>query len=114
MADHIRIARADGAWVVRAGGAVIAETQDALELHEGSRPPVIYFPPKDIATAFLDGSDSRSHCRWKGEATYFSIQTSGRQIPDAAWSYPDPIAGAEAIRGHIAFYETDEVTVERL
>ena len=35
MADHIIITRAPGTWVVRAGGAVIAETGRALELAEG-------------------------------------------------------------------------------
>ena len=41
MADHIKIRKAAGTWVVRAGGAVIAESTSALELSEGSYSPVI-------------------------------------------------------------------------
>ena len=37
MSDHIKIAPASGTWVVRAGGAVIGETKDALELTEGDK-----------------------------------------------------------------------------
>ena len=37
MVDHIKILKAKGIWTVRAGGAVIAETKNALELHEGDR-----------------------------------------------------------------------------
>ena len=32
MADHIRIRRAEGTWSVRSGGAVLGESDDALEL----------------------------------------------------------------------------------
>ena len=32
MADHIRIRTAPGTWVVRAGGAILAESGRALEL----------------------------------------------------------------------------------
>ena len=62
MADHIKIRKAAGTWVVRAGGAVIAESSSALELSEGSYPPVIYIPKADIAMAFLEPTDHSSHC----------------------------------------------------
>ena len=51
MVDHIKIRKAAGTWVVRAGGAVLAESHDALELTEGEMTPVIYFPRGDIAMA---------------------------------------------------------------
>ena len=38
MAD-ITISKAEGTWVVRAGGAVLVESRDALELIEGDRCP---------------------------------------------------------------------------
>lgn len=43
MADHIIIRPATGTWVVRAGGAVLGESTQALELIEEDREPVIYF-----------------------------------------------------------------------
>jgi uncharacterized protein (DUF427 family) len=114
MADHIRIRRADGTWTIRAGGAVLGESTNALELTEGSSPFVIYFPRGDIAMAFLDRSDHTSTCPWKGLASYFSIVTKSTTLRDAAWSYENPKPGMEAIKDHIAFYATDQVVIERI
>lgn len=113
MSDHIRIRPVDGTWTIRAGGAVIGETTRALELTEGSYPPVIYFPREDIAMALLDQSSQSSVCPHKGAAEYFTIAANSGPITDAAWSYPDPIPAVAAIAGHLAFYP-DKVTIERI
>lgn len=113
MSDHIRITKADGKYVVRTGDAVLGESANALELVEGSRAPVIYFPREDIAMAFLDRTETRTTCPYKGEASYYSIITPGGTIVDAAWSYEAPKAGMERIAGHLAF-DADKATVEQL
>ena len=113
MADHIKIRPAQGTWVVRAGGAVIGESTRALELTEGDYPPVIYFPRDDVAMAFLDKSDTTSHCPYKGDANYYSIISKSGAIRDAVWSYETPRKGVEEIAGHLAFYR-DRVTVEEV
>lgn len=114
MADHIRIRRAEGTWVVRAGGAVLGESANALELSEGSYPFVIYFPRGDIAMAFLDKSDKTTTCPWKGVASHYSVVTKSGTLRDAAWSYEDPLEEMAPIKGHVAFYATDAVTIERV
>ena len=114
MADHIKIRKADGDWTVRAGGAVLGETSNALELIEGDYPPVIYFPREDIAVAFLDHSDKTTHCPHKGDASYFSVITKSRTLENTVWSYENPKNGMERIKGHLAFYTGDDVTVERI
>jgi len=114
MADHIKIRTAPGTWSVRAGGAVIGESKAALELSEGDLPFVIYFPRADIAMAFLDETDHSTHCPHKGDARYFSIVTKSKTIENAAWSYEDPKPGVADIKDHIAFYTSDEVTVEQI
>jgi uncharacterized protein (DUF427 family) len=113
MTDHITIAPAEGTWVIRAGGAILAETARALELTEGGLTPVIYFPREDVAMALLEPSATRSTCPWKGEARYFSVVNPGGTIRDAAWSYETPEAGVEAIAGYLAFYPT-RVTIEQV
>ena len=113
MAPRIRTHPAEGTWVVRADGAIIAESRNALELEEGDLPPVIYFPRGDVAMAFLERTESRTTCPWKGDAGYFAVHTSAGVIMDAAWSYESPVDGAEAIAGHLAFY-SDRVTLERV
>ena len=113
MADHITTRRLNGTWVVRAAGAVIGETQNAVELSEGDYPPVIYFPRDDIAMAFLDKTGKSTHCPWKGDATYFTIAAKSGPLENAAWSYEAPKDDLQAIAGHLAFY-ADRVTVEEL
>lgn len=113
MTEHIRIRKAGGTWVVRAGGAVIGESKRALELSEGNHAAVIYFPRDDIAMAFLDKSASQTDNPRKGAASYFTIVAKSGPIADAAWSYETPNDGMEAITGHLAF-NPDKVTVERL
>ncbi|MEM6694399.1 MAG: DUF427 domain-containing protein [Pseudomonadota bacterium] len=113
MNSHITTRKAPGTWVVRAAGAVIGESTNAVELSEGSYPPVIYFPRADLAMAFFEPSDKRTTCPHKGEAVYFTLQAKSGPLPDAAWSYETPKEGLEAIAGHLAFF-TERVTVEQL
>lgn len=114
MAAHITIRKAEGNWSVRAGGAVLGESGNALELIEGDYPPVIYFPRADIAMAFLDASDKSTHCPHKGDATYFSVVTKSTTLKDVVWSYESPMTDVARIKDHLAFYTNGEVTVEEL
>lgn len=111
---EIRIRKADGTWSVRAGGAVLAESKNALELSEGDYPAVVYFPRDDIAMALLDDSDHTTHCPHKGDACYFSIVTKSQTLKNAAWSYEDPKSGVAQIKDHLAFYASDAVSVEQI
>jgi len=113
MSDHIKIRPATGTWVVRAGGAVLGESSDALELIEGDYPPVIYFPRGDIAMTFLEPTETQSTCPYKGKASYYSIIAKSGEIKDAAWSYEDPKASVEQIKDYLAFY-TSKITVEEV
>ena len=113
MGDHIKIRKANGTWVVRAGGAVLGETTNALELSEGDMPAVIYFPRADLGMAFLEASETRSSCPFKGEATYYSIHTKSVVIKDAGWSYEDPKELVSEIKDYIAFYP-QKAAVEQL
>lgn len=110
----INIHKAEGTWTVRAGGAVLVESRDALVLSEGDLPDVIYFPRADIAMAFLDDSDQTTSCPHKGTARYFSIVTKSKTLENAAWSYENPKEDVARIKDHIAFYSSDTVTVERV
>ncbi len=113
MSDYITIRPSKGTWVVRAAGAVIGETKNALELTEGDYPPVIYIPRSDIAMAFLDTSETTSSCPHKGDASYVTIVAKSGPIVDAGWSYANPTAAAAAIKDHIAFRH-DKVAVENV
>ena len=104
MSAKFTVTPATGVHVVRAGGAVIAETSRALILREAGCEPVVYFPREDAGMEFLDPSDTRTTCPHKGEATHYHIAAKSGPIKDAAWSYQSPLAEAGAIAGFVAFY----------
>ena len=112
--SQITIRKAPGKWVVRAGGAVLAETADALELTESPYPPVIYFPRNDIAMAFLDATAHSTQCPEKGTASYYSIVTKSQTLENAAWSYEDPKDDVKRIKEYLAFHPGDYVVVEQV
>jgi uncharacterized protein (DUF427 family) len=93
--------------VVSKDGVVLAETKRAIVLREGSLPPRYYIPRDDVRMKLLEPTASRTHCPFKGDASYWSY---GKET-DIAWSYATPIPDAAAIAGMIAFYN-DRVTLE--
>ncbi|MEO1316287.1 MAG: DUF427 domain-containing protein [Pseudomonadota bacterium] len=101
---EIRITPATGTVVVRAGGAVIAESMSALMLEEGDYDPVFYIPRGDIGMTFLEPSATRTTCPHKGEASHFDLVAKSGPIRDAAWSYETPHDAVASIAGMIAFY----------
>ena len=83
------------------GDEVIADTRDAVELHESSLPVVYYFPRKDVRMERLARSSHRTHCPFKGDASYFSV-VGGPE--NAVWSYEAPFDELPTIKGRLAFY----------
>jgi uncharacterized protein (DUF427 family) len=98
---------------VSAGGVVIAETAHALTLKEASYPPVQYVPRADAKMELLQKTDRSTHCPYKGDASYFSVNAGGATIANAIWSYEQPFPAMAEIAGYLAFYP-DKVTVEQL
>lgn len=96
------------------GGVVVAETHRGIRVLETSHPPVYYFPPEDVLPGALREARGTSLCEWKGVARYWDVQGGGVLRPRAAWSYPAPLPGYEALRDHVAFYPgpMDECTVD--
>ena len=98
---------------VSTGGIVIAESTDAVRLQEASYPAVNYLPRKDANMALLTRSERVTHCPYKGDANYFSINASGKTIADAIWTYENPCPAMTEISGHLAFYP-DKVKIEEV
>jgi uncharacterized protein (DUF427 family) len=111
-ADHIRIEPEPGRVRILLGETVIARSDRALRLTEGSYPPVLYVPREDVRMARLKRTERRSHCPYKGDASYYTIEGDGGVARDAAWSYETPFDAMAAIAGHLAFYP-DKVTIEQ-
>ncbi len=86
------------------GGKTIADSRQAMLLHESGHHPVYYFPPEDVRDDVLEASDRHTRCPKKGQASYFTIRTPEHVVEAGAWYYPDPIPGALPIKDLIAFY----------
>ncbi len=103
--DHpIAILPHPGRIRVVLNGAVVAETRAALSLQEGGYLPVLYIPRADARLEHFTPSARRSHCPYKGDASYYDLRAGDAQRGDAVWSYEDPVPAVAAIRGHLAFY----------
>jgi uncharacterized protein (DUF427 family) len=103
--DHpITISPNDKRVRVIFAGKVIADTKRALTLREASYPPVQYIPHDDVDMAMLHATDHHTHCPYKGDASYFSIQTDGRSAENAVWSYQQPYPAVREIAAYLCFY----------
>jgi len=100
--------------VITVAGKVIADTRNALTVHEDSYPAVRYIPLADVDTEALQRSDTTTHCPYKGDASYYSIPVGGAGAVDAAWEYRDPRPAVAAIKDHVAFYpnRVDSIDIE--
>jgi len=83
---------------------VIAQSDDIVDV-EGNA----YFPLASLDRQYVVGSDKHTTCPWKGEASYFSLNVGGQVNTDAAWYYPQPKPGAEAVTGRVAFWRGVQV-----
>ena len=85
-------------------GQVVAETSRALTLQEASYPAVQYIPREDANMALLSRTARSTHCPYKGDASYYSIEAGGRRAENAIWTYETPFPAMAQIAGHLAFY----------
>lgn len=88
-------------------GKVIASSEQT-EVVEGNH----YFPPDALVREHFVESDTRTHCGWKGTASYYHVEVNGQRSPDAAWYYASPKAAAAQIKDHVAFWRGVEVSAD--
>jgi uncharacterized protein (DUF427 family) len=85
-------------------GEVVAETRRPKVIYETGLPPRWYIPREDIRADVLAESDKQTGCAYKGYASYWSVRVNGEVETDLVWSYPEPRADAERIKGYLAFF----------
>lgn len=84
-------------------GQVVADTTAARLLHETGLMPVYYVPLEDVRPGALEPSELRTHCPFKGDASYFDVRVGDEVRADAVWTYPEPIPGCPPLAGLVAF-----------
>jgi uncharacterized protein (DUF427 family) len=93
-----------GRVVVTFGGRTVADTRRALVMRAPGTPPVPYIPRADVDMTLLRRTPHTTHCPYKGDASYFSIEAGERSSPNAVWTYESPKATMAAIKDLVAFY----------
>jgi uncharacterized protein (DUF427 family) len=95
-------------------GHVVLDTIHARLLHETGIRPVAYAPLEDFDQAVLERTPTRTHCPFKGDASYWSIRVGDDLREDAVWAYEDPIERAPWLRGFaaLAYDRADRWLVE--
>jgi uncharacterized protein (DUF427 family) len=88
---------------VELDGQLLAESTRPMLLFETMLPVRYYLPAEDVR-ASLTPSDTRTYCAYKGQAAYWSAAVGGREIPDIAWTYHDPLHDAQRVGGLISFF----------
>lgn len=102
-----RLETFEGEITVELGGEVIAATRQAWRVLETSHPPTYYLPRSAFRDGVLRPAPGSSWCEWKGRARYFDLVTADRVARRAAWNYPDPTPGFEAISDALAVMAAD-------
>lgn len=101
---RITIAPSPSRVVVRVGGAIVADTTRALVMRAPGTPDQAYIPREDVDMTRLVRTDLVTHCPYKGDASYWSIQSGARTVENAVWSYEMPYDDMAPIAGYLAFY----------
>lgn len=96
--DHPRRIR------IRFGDRTIVDTLGARLLHESNLLPALYVPMTDVDPGVLTRTDHTTHCPFKGDATYWTVQVGDRVAENVMWGYEDPDDGVAGIDGYVAFY----------
>jgi len=112
------VERSDEHVVIRFGGQVVAESDDAVRVLETSHPPVYYLPRASFAEGVLVEAPGSSLCEFKGTARYLDLRVGEAIAPHAAYYYPQPWPGYEVLRDKVAVYpgamDSCEVDGERV
>ncbi|MDK2775500.1 MAG: DUF427 domain-containing protein, partial [Tabrizicola sp.] len=64
MASNITISPIAGPVTVSAGGTLLGESRNALEMKEATYPPVVYVPRGDIDMGKLVRTERATTCPW--------------------------------------------------
>ena len=99
-----RVEAVDVRVTIDLGGARIVDTRDVVRVLETSHPPVYYLPIASFADGALADAEGNSYCEFKGSARYLDVHGGGATASRAAWNYPRPSDGYEALAGRVAVY----------
>ncbi len=84
---------------------VVLDTTRARLLYETGIALRIYAPLEDYAMDAFTATDTTTHCRFKGDASYWTLRVNDRTEEDVLWAYPEPLDDTPFLAGYAALYE---------
>ena len=100
--------------VVKLGGKVIADSKRVLVMRARDAAPSLYIPQEDVVMSALTRTSHHTQCPYKGDASYWTVQSGGRVSENAVWSYETPFASMAQIKGYLSFYPDRVDSIEEL
>jgi adenylate cyclase len=102
-------------------GETVADSTRALVMHETRLPSAYYFPRDDVRMGLMVRTDRRTHCPFKGNASYWTLRVGVHEAENAAWSYEKPYDESSSVKDYIGFiwdavdawYADDEEILEQ-
>ena len=92
-AYNVSAEKSDNLVRINFAGVTIADSAQPILYRESRLPPVYYFPRNGVRMDLLKRTRHRSHCPFKGNATYWSIQVGDTKVENCVWSYESPLEG---------------------
>ncbi len=89
---------------VEVDGVTVAESAKPTLLFETGLPTRYYLPKTHVRMDLLTPTERATHCPYKGQAEYWSLDVDGTVHADLMWSYPTPLPESQKIAGLIGFY----------
>ena len=89
---------------VEIDGVTVAESDQPRLLFETGLPTRYYLPLAALRMDLLRSSDSSTHCPYKGNAAYWSVDTGTRVHRDVVWIYRTPLPESQKVAGLACFY----------
>lgn len=91
---------------VEAAGTVVVDSDRTIAVYETALEPRLYVSRDLVTGGQLHPSPTRTYCRYKGEASYWTLVVGDVGVVDAGWSYEAATSESAPIAGLIAFDET--------
>jgi uncharacterized protein (DUF427 family) len=86
-------------------GITVADSRQPRVLFETGLIPRYYLPMADVRYDLLRPTDRQTHCPYKGNASYFSVDTGTRAHRDVVWLYRTPLPESQKVAGLLCFYD---------
>lgn len=90
---------------VRIDGETVADSYQPRVLYETGLRPRYYLPLTDVRMDLLRPSETRTHCPYKGTASYWNVEIGGTVHEDVVWTYRAPLPESQKVANLACFYD---------